>query len=160
MVTPIKCSAGGNNIDNKCFIFVLCFYPPIRVSPYIIGQAASSQPTDSFLLSRYHFRILDSFGWNFRHAHFHEEGRRTLYKAFGIKFVIIVQGRAGEKIIFVVNGPSGHCSQFKLHSPPEIQQSSLLPLLMICRKQNEQPVMHMQGQAWTLKLWLFFLDWG
>lgn len=25
-----------------------------------------------------------------------EEGRRTLYKAFGIKFVIIVQGRAGE----------------------------------------------------------------
>ena len=114
----------------------------------IIGQAASSQPTDSFLLSRYHFRILDSFGWNFRHAHFHEEGRRTLYKAFGIKFVIIVQGRAGEKIIFVVNGPSGHCSQFKLHSPPEIQQSSLLPLLMICRKQNEQP--DMQGQAWTL----------
>ena len=44
---------------------------------------------------RYHFRILDSFGWNFRHAHFHEEGRRTLYKAFGVKFVIIVQGRAG-----------------------------------------------------------------
>ena len=34
-------------------------------------------------------------GWNFRHAHFHEEGRRTLYKAYGIKFVIIVQGRAG-----------------------------------------------------------------
>ena len=39
---------------------------------------------------------MDSFGWNFRHAHFHEEGRRTLYKAFGIKFVIIVQGRAGK----------------------------------------------------------------
>jgi len=47
-------------------------------------------------LPEYHFRILDSFGWNFRHAHFHEEGRRTLYKAFGIKFVIIVQGRAGK----------------------------------------------------------------
>jgi hypothetical protein len=44
---------------------------------------------------RYHFRLLDSVGWNFRHAHFHEEGRRTLYKAYGIKFVIIVQGRAG-----------------------------------------------------------------
>ena len=40
---------------------------------------------------------MDSFGWNFRHAHFHEEGRRTLYKAFGIKFVIIVQGRAGKQ---------------------------------------------------------------
>ena len=48
------------------------------------------------MFARYHFRILDSFGWNFRHAHFHEEGRRTLYKAFGIKFVIIVQGRAGK----------------------------------------------------------------
>merc|ERR1711970_164533 len=38
----------------------------------------------------------DAFGWNFRHAHFHEEGRRTLYKAYGIKFAVIVQGRAGK----------------------------------------------------------------
>ena len=30
--------------------------------------------------SRYNFRLLDTHGWNFRHAHFHEEGRRTLYK--------------------------------------------------------------------------------
>ena len=29
---------------------------------------------------RYNFRLLDTHGWNFRHAHFHEEGRRTLYK--------------------------------------------------------------------------------
>ncbi len=43
----------------------------------------------------YNFRLLDTLGWNFRHAHFHEEGRRTLYKAYGVKFVIIVQGRAG-----------------------------------------------------------------
>jgi len=47
-------------------------------------------------LPRYNFRLLDSTGWNFRHAHFHEEGRRTLYKAYGIKFVVIVQGRAGK----------------------------------------------------------------
>ena len=40
---------------------------------------------------RYNFRLLDTSGWNFRHAHYHEEGRRTLYKAYGIKFVIIVQ---------------------------------------------------------------------
>ena len=46
--------------------------------------------------TRYNFRLLDTHGWNFRHAHFHEEGRRTLYKAYGIKFVIIVQGRAGK----------------------------------------------------------------
>ena len=44
---------------------------------------------------RYNFRLLDTSGWNFRHAHYHEEGRRTLYKAYGIKFVIIVQGMAG-----------------------------------------------------------------
>jgi len=47
-------------------------------------------------LPKYNFRLLDTYGWNFRHAHFHEEGRRTLYKAYGIKFVIIVQGRAGK----------------------------------------------------------------
>jgi len=47
-------------------------------------------------LPKYNFRLLDSEGWNFRHAHFHEEGRRTLYKAYGVKFVIIVQGRAGK----------------------------------------------------------------
>ena len=46
-------------------------------------------------IPRYSFRLLDTSGWNFRHAHFHEEGRRTLYKAYGIKFMVIVQGRAG-----------------------------------------------------------------
>ena len=51
---------------------------------------------------RYNFRLLDTSGWNFRHAHYHEEGRRTLYKAYGIKFVIIVQGRAG-KSLFNIN---------------------------------------------------------
>jgi len=49
-----------------------------------------------YCLPKYNFRLLDTFGWNFRHAHFHEEGRRTLYKAYGIKFVVIVQGRAGK----------------------------------------------------------------
>ena len=44
--------------------------------------------------SRYRFRLLDKSGWNFRHPHYHEEGRRTLYKAFGIKFLIIVNGIA------------------------------------------------------------------
>jgi len=49
-----------------------------------------------YCLPKYNFRLLDTSGWNFRHAHFHEEGRRTLYKAYGIKFVVIVQGRAGK----------------------------------------------------------------
>ena len=39
----------------------------------------------SHCLPRYNFRILDDFGWNFRHAKYHEENRRTLYKMYGIK---------------------------------------------------------------------------
>ena len=53
---------------------------------------------------RYNFRLLDTSGWNFRHAHYHEEGRRTLYKAYGIKFVIIVQGRAGKMLVDSLKG--------------------------------------------------------
>ena len=52
---------------------------------------------------RYTFRLLDSAGWNFRHAHYHEVSRRTLYKAYGIKFVIIVQGRAGAILFVALN---------------------------------------------------------
>ena len=48
---------------------------------------------------RYKFRLLDKSGWNFRHPHYHEEGRRTLYKAFGIKFLIIVNGMAGTQAL-------------------------------------------------------------
>jgi len=51
---------------------------------------------EQYCLPKYNFRLLDTSGWNFRHAHYHEEGRRTLYKAYGIKFVIIVQGIAGK----------------------------------------------------------------
>lgn len=49
---------------------------------------------------KYSFQRLDnpealiSPGWNFRHAYHHEESRRTLFKAYGIKFVIDVQGQA------------------------------------------------------------------
>ena len=31
-------------------------------------------------LPSYNFRILDDYGWNFRHAFYHEENRRTLIK--------------------------------------------------------------------------------
>ena len=36
-------------------------------------------------LPKYSFRILESEGYNFRHAQYHEENRRTLYKMYGIK---------------------------------------------------------------------------
>ena len=36
-------------------------------------------------LPKYSFRILEESGYNFRHAKYHEENRRTLYKMYGIK---------------------------------------------------------------------------
>ncbi len=40
--------------------------------------------------------LLPDTGWNFRHAHFHEDSRRTLVKVFGLRFVITVDGTAGK----------------------------------------------------------------
>lgn len=39
----------------------------------------------TYCLPHYDFRILDDFGWNFRHAKYHEEHRRSLFKMYGIK---------------------------------------------------------------------------
>merc|ERR1739844_228989 len=38
----------------------------------------------------------DNFGWNFRHAKYHEENRRSLFKMYGIKFIVTVEGRGGK----------------------------------------------------------------
>ena len=35
-------------------------------------------------------------GYNFRHAHYYSDNKRTLYKAYGINFVVNVWGRAGK----------------------------------------------------------------
>ncbi|GAB6030030.1 hypothetical protein CHUAL_005717 [Chamberlinius hualienensis] len=49
----------------------------------------------------YRFRRLDdpyakiAKGWNFRYANYYSDDLRTLYKAFGIRFVVLVEGRAG-----------------------------------------------------------------
>jgi hypothetical protein len=42
------------------------------------------------------FRILDNFGWNFRHGQYHEENRRTLVKAYGLKFLVVIDGQASK----------------------------------------------------------------
>ena len=47
-------------------------------------------------LPKYSFDILDDTGWNFRHAWYHEENRRTLIKAYGMKFLININGNAGK----------------------------------------------------------------
>jgi len=50
----------------------------------------------------YKFRRLDNSmakiapGYNFRHAHYYNDNKRTLYKAYGINFVVNVWGRAGK----------------------------------------------------------------
>ena len=49
-----------------------------------------------YCLPKYNFHILDDTGWNFRHAIYHEENRRTLFKAYGMKFLIVVGGNAGK----------------------------------------------------------------
>ena len=53
---------------------------------------------------RYRFSVLEESGWNFRHAYYHEIGRRTLLKAYGLKFIVQVVCRhcnimRGEKIL-------------------------------------------------------------
>jgi P2X purinoceptor 4 len=51
---------------------------------------------------KYSFRRLDNpdakiaRGWNFRYAQYYSDGTRTMYKAYGIRFQVFVQGRAGK----------------------------------------------------------------
>jgi hypothetical protein len=52
---------------------------------------------------------LDDNGWNFRTAQYHEQNRRTLFKAHGLKFLLNVKGRGGKfdltkTIIIIVTG--------------------------------------------------------
>ena len=62
-----------------------------------------------FCLPVYNFVILDDSGWNFRHGKYHEENRRTLTKAYGLKFLLNVSGIAGKfdltkTVIILVTG--------------------------------------------------------
>ncbi|XP_023325354.1 P2X purinoceptor 4 isoform X2 [Eurytemora carolleeae] len=42
----------------------------------------------NYCLPRYRFSVLEETGWNFRHAYVHEYHRRTLIKAYGLKFLV------------------------------------------------------------------------
>lgn len=60
-------------------------------------------------LPEYGFHILDDTGWNFRHALYHEQDRRTLIKAYGMKFLITVSGSGGKfditkTVVIIVTG--------------------------------------------------------
>lgn len=58
-----------------------------------------------YCLPTYSFTRLDdpnaklAPGWNFRYANYYNDSQRTLYKVYGIKFSIIVQGQAGKFFI-------------------------------------------------------------
>ncbi|KAI1300156.1 P2X purinoceptor 4 [Halotydeus destructor] len=54
-------------------------------------------------LPKYTFRRMDKTsgfvtapGWNFRYATYHEMNRRTLFKAYGIRFLVMVNGQGGQ----------------------------------------------------------------
>lgn len=57
---------------------------------------------ETYCTPSYSFRRLDdpyaliAKGWNFRYANYFENDVRTLYKAYGIRFVILVQGQGGK----------------------------------------------------------------
>ena len=64
---------------------------------------------NKFCLPKYSFHILNDGGWNFRHAMYHEENKRTLFKRYGLRFILNVRGTAGKfdltkSVIIVVTG--------------------------------------------------------
>lgn len=66
------------------------------IGVYITWNCDLDWSFDDYCLPTYSFRILDTYGWNFRHAYYHEENRRTLIKAYGLKFLVVVDGRASK----------------------------------------------------------------
>ena len=52
---------------------------------------------------------MDDSGWNFRTAQYHEGNQRTLFKAYGLKFLLNVRGNGGKfdltkTVIIIVTG--------------------------------------------------------
>ncbi|GFW23672.1 p2X purinoceptor 4 [Trichonephila clavipes] len=67
----------------------------------IIDWQCNFDLSESKCYPTYSFRRLDensliSPGLNFRYAHFYGDSERTLYKAYGIKFIVMAQGRGGK----------------------------------------------------------------
>ena len=62
-----------------------------------------------YCLPQYSFHILDASGWNFRHARYYDDNRRTLIKAYGMKFYINIKGKGSKfdltkTIIILITG--------------------------------------------------------
>lgn len=57
---------------------------------------------ENYCIPKYSFRRLDdpkaklAKGWNFRFANYFSDNTRSLYKAYGIKYIVIVHGKGGK----------------------------------------------------------------
>ena len=82
----------------------------------------------------YSFRRLDNPkskiapGWNFRHADYFSNNNRTLFKSYGILFVVDVQGQAGKfnLIPFFLNVGAG--LESKSYKTPDGQSATSMGL--------------------------------
>lgn len=104
-----SCNYHADN-DPLCPIFVLGDIVPGNYDEIAVKGAAVAIIVDwecdfdyseSKCYPKYSFRRLDenspiSPGLNFRYAHFYGDSERTLYKAYGIKFILMIQGRGGK----------------------------------------------------------------
>ncbi|KAF8791792.1 P2X purinoceptor 4-like isoform X1 [Argiope bruennichi] len=96
--------------DPLCPIFVLKDIVPGNYDEIAVKGAAMAiiidwqcdfDYSESKCYPKYQFRRLDenspiSPGLNFRYAHYYGNSERTLYKAYGIKFIVMTQGRGGK----------------------------------------------------------------
>ena len=105
-----------------------------------------------YCLPKYSFRLLDDTGWNFRFANYHEENRRTLVKAYGIKFLLNVGGLAGKfnlknTVILLVTGlgllglSNILCDLALLHCSPRIQEEVMRKKFETVRQEDDKQIL-------------------
>ena len=85
----------------KLIRFVLGNYDKLAMKGGVIGinvewNCDLDWNFEKYCLPKYHFFLLDDSGWNFRYGKFHRENRRTLTKAYGLKFILNASGRGGK----------------------------------------------------------------
>ena len=85
----------------KIIRFVLGNYDKLAMKGGVIGinvewNCDLDWNFQKYCLPKYHFFLLDESGWNFRYGKFHQENRRTLTKAYGLKFILNASGWGGK----------------------------------------------------------------
>ena len=90
-------------INWDCDLGKLSFpYSYISITTAVLNICFSDLDFMSHCRPEYSFRRLDNPkakiapGWNFRHANYFSNNNRTLFKSYGVLFVVDVQGQAGK----------------------------------------------------------------